>query len=126
MLPVALRATLAVIAATHAPTSILPSSAMFSIPLRSDRMPASAPSVSGVASSKLPLRTRVRFAVVPLSSAPRMTATYGTRRTRSHGRHRNGAPRHSWRAPTSAAASPAMTHSRPTLVATSNASGPVV
>ena len=38
-LPVARMTTLPTIAATHAPTSILPSSAMLNIPLRSERMP---------------------------------------------------------------------------------------
>ena len=122
---VARKATLAAIDATHAPTSILPSSAMLSMPLRSDRMPASAPSVIGVASSRLPANTPVRFAGLPASSVASDGRDNGTNRTMSHGRQRNAgaAPRAAARrrAP---AATPAMIHSTPTVVSSWNASPP--
>ncbi len=95
--PVRSRPTLAATEATHAPISILPSRAMFSMPLRSDRMPASAPSVSGTANSRLPAIMPVRFAGLPLRTAARRAATHGQTSSSSHGRHQNGAPRRSCR-----------------------------
>ena len=86
-------ATLATTEATHAPIRNLPSIAMLSRPDRSDRMPANAPSVIGVASASVPWRTPVRLAVLPSSSAARVATTHSGMITASIRRHRNDAPR---------------------------------
>ena len=66
---------LALIAAAQAPMRNLPSMAMFSRPLRSDRMPAKAPSETGTAYSSVPANTFVMFAVLPSRSAATMAVT---------------------------------------------------
>ena len=69
--------TLATTAATHAPMSILPSRAMFNMPLRSERMPAIAAIVIGAANSRLPAITFVRIAGLPPRRFARTAATHG-------------------------------------------------
>ena len=91
--PRAILRALAVIAATHAPTRNLPSIAMLRMPLRSERMPANAPSEIGAASARVPASTPVRFAVCPASSAPRIAVIHSGMRIASERRHRNEAPR---------------------------------
>ena len=85
--------TLAVIAATQAPTRNLPSIAMLRMPLRSDRMPANAPSEIGAASARVPANTPVRFAVWPASSAATIAVIHSGSRIASERRQRNEAPR---------------------------------
>ena len=67
------------------------------MPLRSDRMPASAPRVRGTANSRLPAIMPVRFAGLPSRTAARRAATHGQTSSRSHGRHQKAAPRRSCR-----------------------------
>ena len=73
-LPVIVVTRLAEMAAAHALRRNLPSMAMLSMPLRSDRMPAKAPRETGIAYSSVPAKTFVMFAVLPSSRAATIAA----------------------------------------------------
>lgn len=122
--PVARNIRLAETDATIAPTSILPSSAILNIPLRSDRIPAIAPMLIGTASSRLPSRTPVRFTGFPARALASSAAIHGTIGKSSQRRHANDGPRTSCSVPTTAEAVPAMSQSIPTVVSSVKLSPP--
>ena len=103
-------------AAVRAPTRNLPSMAMLSMPLRSDRMPANAPSETGTAYSRLPVMTAVRLAALPSSRLAMIVRTQTGTTISSVRRHGNRAPRTSWPMATAPVMTPVRTHIRPTVV----------
>ena len=86
------------------------------MPLRSEMMPANAPSEIGAASDNVPPRTPVRFAGFPTSNAASAVTTQNGSTIASDRRQRNDAPRTSWRIPVTPVTTPVRIHSRPTVV----------